>query len=72
MKTFVLGIICAILTGCSSLREIATNIGVPEKAAKAIDRYCEEVPHVERLKNRAEVNALTVKGDIAITCEGDQ
>lgn len=72
MKTFVIGIICVVLTGCSSLREIAMNIGVPEKAAKAIDRYCEEVPQVERLKNREQVNSLTVKGDIAVTCEGDQ
>lgn len=60
------------ITGCSTLRTLAENYGVPEKAAKAVDQYCEQVPEVERLKNRDAVNALTERGDVVITCEGDQ
>lgn len=75
MKILVVLLLTAALSslpGCSTLRTLAENYGVPEKAARAVDSYCEQVPEVERLKNRATVNALTTKGDAVITCIGDQ
>jgi hypothetical protein len=59
------------LPGCSTIRELADNYGIPARAAKAVDRYCEEFPLDERLKNRDAVNALTEKGDAVVTCVGD-
>lgn len=74
MKILTVLLLTAVLSslpGCSTLRTLAENYGVPEKAAKAVDAYCEQIPEVERLKNRASVNALTTKGDAVITCVGD-
>lgn len=70
--TLLLMIATAIATsGCASLRDIAEKYQAPEKAAKAVDGYCDQFPLIEREKNRASVNSLTQKGDIAVHCDGD-
>lgn len=71
LTLILLTITAAATSGCAGLRSIAESYQVPEKAAKAIDNYCDQLPLVERSKNRASVNALTQKGDIAVHCTGD-
>lgn len=39
-----------------------------ERAASAIDRYCESVDEEGRAKMREAVNSRTTRGDIEITC----
>lgn len=60
-----------VLSGCSTLRKVAEKIEAPEKAAKVIDGYCEEVPLAARLETREAVNALTTRGDVRVDCDGD-
>lgn len=43
-----------------------------DKAAETIDLYCTGTPKQVREKLRAAVNSRTKKGDIAITCVGDE
>jgi len=59
------------LSACSSLRQVADNLQVPERAAQAVDKYCEEIPASERAENRAAINSKTANGKIAVWCAGD-
>ena len=43
-----------------------------DKAAETIDLYCANTPLEVREKLREAVNSRTAKGDIAITCVGDE
>lgn len=70
MKIFTVVLAVFLLGACSTLRDIAIERGVPEKTAKAVDTYCNEVPEAERLKNREQVNALTEQCDIYIVPDG--
>jgi hypothetical protein len=72
--TALLGLLVAftlLTSGCSTLRGIAEKIEAPERVAKLIDSYCDEVPLAARLETRAAVNALTVRGDVRVDCDGD-
>jgi len=57
----------AVLSACNFLETRA----VPE-VARAVDRYCDEVPHALRLETRKLVNATVKPGNnITINCAGD-
>ena len=71
LRVTILLLCVAFLGGCSALRTIAEKYEAPEKVAKAVDRYCVEIPYVERVKTRESVNSLTTVGDISIVCAGD-
>ena len=66
-----LTVFALMITGCATIRDVADRLNAPENAAKAIDTYGQTTPYAERLKIRDEVNALTQRCDIQITCDGD-
>ena len=73
LRFFIVAFFVAIfVAGCSTLRGYAIDKGAPEKIAKAIDAYCDNVTHPERVLNRDALNAALNEGNtIVVTCAGD-
>lgn len=70
MKYLII-ILTLTLSACSVLRGKAIEMEVPQRAAKAVDQYCLNLPYTERIQNREAINDLTQIGDVAVTCQGD-
>lgn len=70
MKSALL-ITLLLLGGCATIRDYMVDAKVPQHVAEVIDEYC-LIPQSERAINRTAVNDLTSRGDVAVTCVGDQ
>lgn len=60
----------------SFFQEAADNAGevgtdTKQKLGDAIDAYCVNVPQTARLTLRGQVNQFADKGEVQVTCEGD-
>ena len=64
-------VLFATLPGCATIQAYADKIQAPEKAAKAVNRYCAEVPRDTRLRLREEVNKTAAPDSVQINCARD-
>ena len=67
MRYLFLGFVFC-MTGCTAFSE-----DIAPQMAKAVDRYCAEVPQLLRAETRATIQSLVKPGTVigGITCPGD-
>lgn len=69
---FLALLVLATIGGCKTVTDFLIEQEAPEKIAKTIDAYCEEIPAQNREQTRDAINAASKAGNsIEITCAGD-
>jgi uncharacterized membrane protein (DUF106 family) len=77
MRSFIIGVLVTafsllVFSACSTIKGFLIDQQAPEKVAKVVDTYCDEIPEAQRAEARDAINAASTKGNsISITCASD-